>query len=119
MSQQGRRDNRVNVDWIARVGKRGIGVAKGRVQNASISGIYVETTLALSTGDHVLLELQVDIEEGSRPILCEALIARRNEDTQRRSFGYGMQFTRIDDDALQQILQLITELWSVQQPKSD
>lgn len=118
MSQR-RRDNRVNVDWVARVGKRGIGVAKGRVQNASISGIYVETTLALSTGDHVLLELQVDIADDSRPILCEALIARRNEDTQGRSYGYGMQFTRIDDEALQQILELITELWAIQKPKSE
>jgi Tfp pilus assembly protein PilZ len=118
MSEQRRRDNRVDVDWVARVGKRGIGVAKGQVQNASISGIYVETTLVLSTGDHVLLELQVDIDENSRPILCEALIARRTENSQRRNFGYGMQFTRIDDEALQKILSLITELWSAQQPSS-
>lgn len=116
MSIQRRKDNRVEVDWVTRVGKRGIGVARGTIRNASISGIYVETTLALTAGDHVLLEIQIESTDDARPILCEALIARKNEIAEQRSYGYGMQFTRIDDEALQRVLTLITELWMVQHP---
>jgi PilZ domain len=115
MSRDRRKDNRVDVDWTARVGKRGLGVAKGKIQNASISGIYLETTLTLETGDHVLVEIHIAAAEGSRPILCEAFIAHKDELAHQRSHGYGMQFTRIDDEALQQILGLITELWEQQQ----
>ena len=105
-------------DWTARVAKRGVGMAPGQVQNASISGIYVETTLVLATGDHVLLEIQTDTAEGSRPILCEALIARKDTGPQPRHHRYGMQFTRIDDEALQKMLVLVAELWSLQQELS-
>lgn len=114
MSRERRRDNRVDVDWTVRIGRRGASVTSVKAKNASISGIYVETALVLQIGDRILLEIHVDTTQGSRPILCEALIVRRNAAPQSNIYGYGMQFTRIDDEALQRILIVITELWAGQ-----
>jgi hypothetical protein len=111
MSIENRKDNRVAVDWLVRVGRRGLGVARGKVRNASLSGIFLETTLSLPKSEHVLLEIQA--EEGS-PILCEALIVRKMENGQHGIYGYGLQITKIDDDALQRLLEIISSRWMAQ-----
>lgn len=107
MSRERRRHDRIAVDWPARVGGRGLGVLPARIKDATIAGVYVETKLAVDVGAHILLEMQTD---NSQRILAEGKIMRSQTLEQSR-YGYGIQFTRIEDDALQKLLSLLAEKW--------
>lgn len=109
MSNERRQYNRVDVQWPARIGKKGLGVANARLSDISLGGVFLETGLAIEEGDHVLLELQATISQQPQRILAEGKIMRKK--TLTVGFGYGIQFTRISDSAVQQLLALIATQW--------
>jgi Tfp pilus assembly protein PilZ len=109
MSIDRRQHNRISVPWPARVGKKGLGIANAQLQDVSLGGLFLETTLAIETGDHVLLEMQATIGGQPQRILAEGKIMRK--ETRPDGFGYGIQFTRISDAAVQQLLTLIANQW--------
>lgn len=109
MSSERRQYNRVDVQWPARIGKKGLGVSNARLRDISLGGVFLETSLAIEEGDHVLLELQATIAQQAQRILAEGKIMRKT--TLAAGFGYGIQFTRISDSAVQQLLALIAAQW--------
>lgn len=112
MSRERRQHHRVNVEWSARLGRRGLGVAHARVRDASLSGVYVETTLDVEEGDHVLLEIQAGPTPATEPMLTEGLIMRKQSIANGAARGYGIQFTRINENSLQHLLELLAQNWS-------
>ena len=106
MSDESRQYHRTSVDWPARAGRKGLGVAIGRVKNASLGGVYFVTTFDLPIGDHALIEIQ--IAPGDKPVLAEGKIARKQPLPVKRS-GYGIQFTRIDDMSLMRLLSVLAK----------
>jgi PilZ domain-containing protein len=115
MSRERRTDNRVDIDWKVRIGKRGLGVANGQAKNASISGLYMATSLDLQKGDRAMLEIRIDSDSSVPPVLCEAVVVRKDQKEGLESISYGLQFSRMDDDALQRIFTVIAELWGAQE----
>ena len=109
MSIERRRHNRINVGWPARVGKKGLGVSVAQVEDISLGGVFLESTLSIDEGDHVLLEMHATILNEPQRILAEGKIMRKI--SRESKFGYGVQFTRIGDAALQQLLRLIATSW--------
>jgi len=111
MSIDRRQHARSAVDWPARVGGRGLGIAPARIKDASIGGVYLETTLAVEVGTQVLLEMKMPAGDDKQPVLAEGKIMRAAVIDQRRR-GYGIQFTRLEDKAMQQLLEVIAQLRS-------
>src|SRR5690606_14099114 len=89
MTDERRQHNRVAVDWHARIGRKGLGVMKARVKDASIGGVYLYTTLDVELGDSVLLELPMGDEPENKTALIHAKIARRDLKGEKL-FGYGL-----------------------------
>jgi Tfp pilus assembly protein PilZ len=81
-----------------------LGVAAALVKDASLGGAYLETTLGIDAGDQVLLELQV--AEGTK-ILAEGRIVRV-AGPRARVFGYGIQFIRLEDEAMENLLAILS-----------
>lgn len=106
MSIERRQHQRIHVDWPARAGRKGLGIAPGRVKDASIAGIFIETSLTVSMGDQVLIEIQIDANE--KPVLAQGKIMR-TQSIRNGHFGYGIQFTRIDDESLQRLLAVLAK----------
>ena len=109
MSIDRRQHARSDVDWPARVGGRGLGIAPARIKDASIGGVYIESTLTVEAGKQVLLEMQMPTENGTQTVLAEGKIMRATTIDQRRR-GYGIQFTRLEDKAMQHLLEALTHL---------
>lgn len=109
MSIERRRHNRIDVQWPARMGKKGIGVGKAEVKDVSLGGVFIESALSIEAGDHVLLEMYAPIDNEQQRILAEGKIMHRK--AMATGFGYGIQFVRIGDAALQQLLKVIAQNW--------
>ncbi|MDB6062357.1 MAG: PilZ domain [Verrucomicrobiaceae bacterium] len=102
MSKERRVHNRIEVNWSARIGGRGLGIAPAKVKDASIGGIYLITTLHVELGDMVIVELEISSD--GPPALVNSKIARKDPLPGDKLFGYGLQFLHLDDDVLQYLL---------------
>jgi hypothetical protein len=108
-----RQHHRIEVRWRARLLKKGHSVAGGVVTNASLGGVFVETALESDIGDIVLVEMHL---EGGNPrrVLCQAEIMRKISVSSSHLHGYGLRFTRIDDDDMTHLLECVAQQWSAQ-----
>lgn len=118
MSRERRRQNRVDTDWHVRMGRRGLGVADGKISNASLSGVFIETSLDVNEGDHVLMEIDTKTSDEAHRFLSEGQIKRKKILGENNLFGYGIQFLRISDSAIQHLLTLIVPLWEEQKDQN-
>jgi hypothetical protein len=83
-------------------------LAIGQGVNISATGIFVETRDHLFTvGEQ--LKLSVRCDGLNKAFNAEALVVRFNSD-ERFPLGYGLQFTEIDEQARQEIQQLVESL---------
>lgn len=105
-----RQHNRVDVQWRARLLKKGNNVASAVVKNASLGGVFVETTIPFQVHDRVLLEMHLSDHAQAHRIVCEAEVMRKTQVEER--YGLGLRFTRIDDGDLTHLLAIIAGAWS-------
>lgn len=119
MSRERRLQTRVDTDWRVRVGRRGLGVANGRISNASLGGVFIETALNVNEGDQVLMEIDTKALGEENRFLSEGQIVRKQILGDSGQFGYGVQFVKISDAAIQHLLNLIVPLWSSQKDRGE
>lgn len=106
MAENQRKHHRVEVKWPCRAFKKGIGIAKGEITNASLGGAFLATSLQVSQADFILLEIEINNGAQSRKILCEGKVVRASQ-TDSNAYGYGLLFSRIKDEDLSYLLQLL------------
>ena len=108
-----RRNNRVDVDWRARVGRRGVGVSGAWIRNISIGGMYLESERQFESGTNLLMEIQVAHGGEPRKILAEGVITRAQAaGSTAPLYGYGIRFRQIADADLHYLLAVVADLWS-------
>jgi Tfp pilus assembly protein PilZ len=108
MADERRQHNRAPVDWSARIGGKGIGVVPARIQDASIGGVYLVTTLIVELGDNVLVELPITTAAGEKLALTHGKIARKQVLNGGKVYGYGVQFLKVDNEILMYLLSVCT-----------
>lgn len=116
MITERRQHNRIDVSWKARLLKKGVGVAGSTVENVSIGGVLVRTTLKLELRDHVLLEFETSDKSSPRRIVCECELVRSIPEADPARFNYGLRFHRIKDDDIGYLLMLIAQRWHAGEP---
>jgi hypothetical protein len=105
-----RQYNRIDTHWRARVLKKGQGIVSGVIENASIGGVFVRTSLRLSLHDFILLEFETSDEKPLRRVICECEVLRCVE-ADGSGFGYGLRFHRMKDEDITYLLDLIARRW--------
>jgi hypothetical protein len=111
-SHERRRANRVVVNWVARVGRKGLGVAGARVRDIAIGGAFIETPQRIAQAAHVLLEIAAVHDGKARKLLVEGEVVRVVEPAGESGWGYGIRFLRLRDDDLFFLLAVVAELWA-------
>jgi len=109
----------VDTDWRVRVGRRGLGVVDGKISNASLGGVFIETSLNVNKGDQVLMEIDAKAGGEANRFLSEGQIVRKKILGDSGQFGYGVQFVKVSDAAIQHLLNLIVPLWKAQKDRSE
>jgi hypothetical protein len=111
-SHERRSANRVTVNWAARVGRKGFGVAGARVRDIAIGGALIETELRIPPAAHLLLEISAIHNGSARKLLIEGEVMRAVDEAGEMSRGYGIRFLRLRDDDLFFLLAVVAELWA-------
>jgi hypothetical protein len=111
-SGDSRKDNRVAVDWVGRVGRKGLGVSSVRIRNISLGGVYLESNQEFPLASHLLIEIEAEHNGDTRKILSEGSIMRVESTAGGEGYGYGIRFLRVRDDDLFHLLSIVAERWS-------
>jgi hypothetical protein len=106
-----RRHNRVEVKWLARVGRKDLGVSRALVRNISIGGVYLECSQAFALESQLLIELHAEHNGETRKILSEGMVVHV-ETLAGERHGYGIKMLRIRDDDLFYLLAVVADLWA-------
>lgn len=111
-----RSENRVKVSWPARAGRKEQGVFSAQILNASIRGMYFESTHNFPEKSRIFLEIKASHGDQEQNLLVEGEVVRVTPTSTSALLGHGVQIRRIRDDDLFFLLAVIADLWQNQQP---